>query len=125
MTRIVRKSTDWRLYRAVELSMAGESAPAVAAACHVSLRTLSRWRGMPIWRKMAAELAGHLVGLAADELRAASGRAVTELSALLRDGSATVRLRAAVAILEHAGRLVDDDIERRLARLEGSDAPTT
>lgn len=107
-------------HRALVALMAERTIDKAAASAGVGRKSLYRWLGEPAFRAALAEAQGAALAGALRRLAALTGEAVDTLSDVLDTGTPAERLRAADMILSHFGKLkLLDDIERRLAALEG------
>jgi hypothetical protein len=93
---------------------------AAAAAAKVPARTLYRWLADPTFRAAYRECSRRLLEDAAGQLRAAAGNAVETLRASLKAGNDSVKVRAAVAILDAAIKVDLDDLAARVTALEAT-----
>lgn len=97
----------------------GQSIEAAARAAHVSERTARRRLGDPTFQRALAEARRIVLGQALGVLTDAATAAARTLRALLDAESESVRVRAAVAILDAARAHVElDDLAQRVAALE-------
>src|SRR5262245_36279638 len=91
--------------RAIAALLAHPTIEAAAASIHVGESTLRRWLNVPAFRAAYRQARRELVETAIGRIQAATGQAVETLVAVAhhgrRDGD---RVRAAVALLEHACR---------------------
>ena len=124
MAHTGRKNADDALALALASGVTVEEA---AKQAGLSVRTAHRRRADP---KFALEV-GRLRRAALDQslglLTAGAVEATATLCALLKDESPTIRLRAAVAVLQACLKLREEvDLEERLAELEAkiNDSPT-
>mgnify|MGYP002213781627 CR=1 FL=1 len=97
--------------------------PTISAAAKkagVSERTLGRWAKRPDFEAKLKEIRAKAIRQAVNRVTRAAGSAVSTLLELARHGeSEAVRLRAAIAILDHAWRGQELlDISERLVALE-------
>jgi hypothetical protein len=111
-----RKNADAALIAALAAGMTGAEA---ARAAGVSERTVDRRLSDPTFRARVSEAQAAALGRAISQLGAGATRAATTLLDLLDSASSeTVKLSAAVKILELAGRLrMDIQVEQELADL--------
>jgi hypothetical protein len=85
----------------------------------IAARTLQRWLLLPDFQAAYREAQHHGFEVALSKLEAATGKAVDKLVDELAGAKASDRIRAAVAILEHAFRAKDlVEHETRIAELE-------
>jgi HEAT repeat protein len=111
------------------LLAAGRTIKDAAAEGGSGERTVFRWLAEDGFRALVAGLRGRLMDQAVGKLADAASQAADELRELLGDESATVRLRAAVAILDAAVKTREHaelaeqvaELERRMA--EKGDRP--
>jgi hypothetical protein len=84
---------------------------AAAAAAGIAESTLRRWLHVPAFRAAYRQVRRELVDAAVGRIQAATGQAVDTLLAVAKDGAKDAdRVRAAVALLDHAFRgLADAD----------------
>lgn len=94
---------------------------AAAKAAGVSESTLARWLREPTFAAAVREARRRALEQALGTLSAATAEAVETLRACLGAEGEAVRLRAAVAVLEHALRGAEvADLEQRIAALEAA-----
>lgn len=94
---------------------------AAAAAAGIGLSTLTRWLQDPAFAAAVREARRRTLEQALGTLSAATAEAVETLRACLGAEGEAVRVRAAVAILEHALRGGEvSDLEERIAALEAA-----
>jgi sulfite exporter TauE/SafE len=92
-----------------------------AKAAGVGLSTLVRWLKDPAFAAAVREARRRTLEQALGALSAAAAEAVETLRGMLGAQSEAVRVRAAVAILEHAMRGAEvTDLEERIAALEAA-----
>lgn len=92
-----------------------------ARAAGVSESTLARWLREPAFAAAVREARRRTLEQAIGALSAATAEAVATLRAMLGAEGESVRVRAAVAILEHALRGAEtQDLEERIAALEAA-----
>jgi hypothetical protein len=92
---------------------------AAAKAAGVSESTLARWMREPTFAAAVREARRRALEQAMGALSAATAEAVETLRACLGAEGEAVRVRAAVAILDHALRGAEtQDLEERIAALE-------
>jgi transposase-like protein len=92
-----------------------------ARAAGVGLSTLVRWLKEPSFAAAVRDARRRTLEQALGALSAATAEAVETLRACLGAGGDAVRVRAAVAILEHAMRGAEvTDLEERIAALEAA-----
>jgi len=92
-----------------------------ARAAGVSESTLARWLREPVFAAAVREARRRALEQALGALSAATAEAVETLHAMLGAEGEAVRVRAAVAILEHALRGAEvTDLEERIAALESA-----
>ena len=111
---------------ALELAR-GQSHADAARSAGVSVRTCQRRLPDPSFRRRVSRLRSALVEQAAGRLADAGSSAVDTLKELLTDRSASIRLSASRAILEHvcklreAGELSErvEELEAKLAQASG------
>ena len=118
MATFVRYSD--RRQRAIEGLLAGMPLSGCASAAGISVRTLRRWRSEP---KFVAELRASRDECFADAsaaLTSLSKKAVSQMQRILDDENASdsLRLRAAVEVLECATRISNVDVVTRISALE-------
>lgn len=107
-----------RQIAALKSLAAGADLAEAAAAARVTVRTLRRWRSLPTWK---AAYAAEIRAIGSDTksaVVAASAEAARTLVNLMRNGTPTVRLRAAQTLLSVTLDILDDDVSERLDRLE-------
>src|SRR5262249_19699879 len=119
---MIRQTTaDWspKQARAAALLAAGRTVRETAAECHAGERTIPTWLGNPTYRASVSELRDRMVAAAAGQLSATAPEAVVELRRLLTDPAATIRLRAASAILDALIKLREHgELAERVTELE-------
>jgi len=94
---------------------------AAAKAAGVSESTLARWMRDPTFAAAVREARRRALEQALGALSAATAEAVETLRVLLGAEGEAVRVRAAVAILDHALRGAEtQDLEERIAALEAA-----
>src|SRR6516225_7870764 len=100
---------------------------AAAATAGVSEATLHRWLRLPVFRAAYRRARRQLVESAIGRIQAATGQAVDTLTAVARGGAKDGdRVRAAVALLDHAFRgLADADAIHGEADAEGASPMST
>lgn len=112
--------SDAKRARALAALMTHPNVRSAAEACGVGERTLHRWLRDPEFAAQLAQVESELVDAAARRLLALTDDAIRSLAQLLvgsEDDS--VRLRAAVAVLDQTARWREATaIERRLSILE-------
>ncbi len=92
-----------------------------ARAAGVSKSTLARWLRDPAFAQAVREARRHALEQSLGALSAATAEAVATLRASLQAEGEAVRVRAAVAILEHALRAAEvGDLAERIAALEAA-----
>lgn len=98
---------------------------AAAAKAGCSSRQLRRWRRLPQFQQVLAEVRTDALHMLANRLALISSRAVQVLEQELeRPGSPNTRLRAAEVVLSNLLRLVElTDVAERIERLEKGTAP--
>ena len=105
--------------RVALLIAAGRTIKGAARASDVGERTAHEWLADSEYRAFVGQLRGRILNRAVGRLSRATNEAVGELVRLLKDESATVRLRAATAILDGAVRMREHvELDDRLAHLE-------
>ena len=98
---------------------AGNTQEQAATLAGVGVRTVARRVTEPDFRQAVLEARAGMIERATGRLAESTTRAAAALLALLDDESATVRLSAARALLDTAGRYVEaGDTAERIARLE-------
>jgi hypothetical protein len=109
------------------LLLAGGRAIKIAASeVGIGERTAHTWISDPGFQTAVAELRGRMLDAALGRLADASTRAVETLVALLDDDRSSVRLRAALGILDIVTRLQHHtEFERRIAAVEAYHASRT
>ena len=108
--------------RVALLIAAGRSIKAAAAEADCGERTAHTWLEDPRFRTLVAELRGRMLDEAVGSLAEATNEAVGTLRKLLGDGNSSVRLRAALGILDAAVRMRDHvELGARILRLEQED----
>jgi hypothetical protein len=118
MADFVRNSV--RRQRAIESLLAGMPLSATAASAGISVRTLRRWRSDP---QFVAELRASRDECFADAsaaLTSLSKKAVSQMQRILDDENASdsLRLRAAIEVLDAATRISNVDVVTRIFALE-------
>jgi hypothetical protein len=99
--------------------LAEATVAAAAQRTGVAEVTLLRWLRQPDFKASYREARRQVVEKAVAQRQQSSWAASTTLLKLLGAGSESVRLRAAVAILDHANKGLEAlDLEERLASLE-------
>lgn len=97
----------------------GKTHTDAAKLAGVSLRTLTRRLNDPAFRQQVLQARAALIEKATGRLADSATRAADELVELLADESATVRLSAARALLDYAGRFTEaNDVHERITALE-------
>jgi hypothetical protein len=105
--------------RTALLLAAGMGVKAAAAEVGAGERTVHHWLGDGGYRAYVASLRGRLLNEAVGKLADAAGEAVDVLRSLLRDTNPTVRLRAALGILDALVKVRDHaELDERIAALE-------
>jgi hypothetical protein len=105
--------------RTALLLAAGKSIKACAAEAGAGVRTVHRWLEDDDFRAYIAGLRGRLLQEAVGKLADAAGEAVAVLRSLLGDTNPTVRLRAALGILDALVKVRDHaELDERIAALE-------
>jgi hypothetical protein len=107
-----------RQRRAVVALLNTRTVEEAARLAGVSVRSMYRWQRDPGFCAAVRDHARDSAREATSRLLAVQRRAVTALVAALDDESPSLRLRAAVALLEHGRHAVGDDVDERLAALE-------
>jgi len=107
-----------RQSRFVGFVLAGSSVPEAAAQAGVSERTGWRWSRDPAVVFELRQRSRDALDEAQRALQAASTAAAQSLVATLADPSPSVRIRAAIAVLDLGKQIALDDLEGRLAALE-------
>ena len=108
-----------KMYVAISALLTESSISAAATKAGIGEKTLRRWQKLPIFAEAHKSALRQCFDDAVGYLRAAGIEAVAALRQALTDPSGSVRVRAAVAILEmgmNAGEL--SDLAARLERLE-------
>src|SRR4051794_13862781 len=82
------------------LLASGRSVKDAAVEAGIGERTAHTWLDDPAYRAFIAELRGRMLNEAVGKLTDATGAAADELRRLLKDEAASIRLRAATAILD-------------------------
>ena len=108
--------------KALEALLTARSNVEAAALSGISRSTLERWQREPKFAAELRQISRRRLDATVARLRATSGEALDVLAALLRDEAAGIRLRAAIAVLDFAARCSVDDLEARVAALEGTGA---
>jgi hypothetical protein len=105
--------------RVALLIATGRSIKAAATEADCGERTAHTWLEDPRYRMLVSELRGRMFDEAVGRLAEATNDAVGTLRKLLDDDNSTVRLRAALGILDTAVRMRQYvEFESRLLRLE-------
>lgn len=107
--------------RAVEKLAAGGDKKAAAEAAGVTIRTIDRYLNEPTVRAALDKATGAAVGDVARRMVGAMDTAVTTMLDLVKNEKtpASVRLRAAIAIIEHGPKLFEaHDLITRIEQLE-------
>lgn len=116
MARNGRKNADSVLIAALA---SGKTQREAADIAGVSMRTLARRQAEPGFRQQVLEARAAMIERATGKLAKATTRAADALLDLLDDESATVRLSAARALLDYAGKYTETtDITERVSRIE-------
>ena len=89
---------------AIAALLAGLSHAEAAAASRVSVKTLRRWLSDPAFKAALTGARNRLLDESLDRLQALTCEAVETLRASLQAEKAADRIRAAVALLDHAMR---------------------
>ena len=85
----------------------------------ISKATFYSWLSDPLFKTEYDRQRKESISLAFDELKRCAGEAVGVLRELLASRKEGVRLRTAIAILDHVGRFIElSEIEERLSELE-------
>jgi len=93
--------------------------PAAAQRAGVSERTLDRWLSNPVFAAAYRAARKKVFDQAVSTLRAASTEAVQTLRDALNDTSSSIRVRAALGILDFGIRITEmTDLEERISALE-------
>ncbi len=109
--------------RLAALIAAGKSIKAAAAAVESGERTAHTWLEDPRYRALVAELRNRMLNEAVGRMADLTNKAVGTLSELLDDSNGSVRLRAALGIIDAMIRLREHvDFDNRLLRMEQSTA---
>jgi hypothetical protein len=105
--------------RVALLIAAGRSIKAAAVEADCGERTVHTWLEDPRYRTLVSELRHRMLDEAVGTLAEATNEAVGMLRKLLDEGNSSVRLRAALGILEAAVRMRRHvEFEARILRLE-------
>jgi hypothetical protein len=104
--------------RAIEALLVEHDQTAAAAASGINRRTLSRWLATPEFRESYQRASAALLWGTVARLRSASADALATLRTALQSDSDSVKVRAAVALLELAVKADNDILAMRIARLE-------
>jgi hypothetical protein len=106
--------------RAASLLASGLTVRATAAKIQVNVRTVHTWRYDAGFLKLVDSYQAKIIGRGLAQLAGAMTRAVGTLVACLKsDESDSVRVRAALGILDQVIRIRDSvDVERRLTEVE-------
>lgn len=107
--------------RALDSLLSGGSKDQAAAAAGVTRRTLARYLNDPIFRAALDKATGAAVGDVARRMIGGMETAVSIMLELAEDANtpASVRLRAAIALVEHGPKLFEQvEIIKRLEALE-------
>lgn len=90
--------------RGAELAAAGWSGVDIAHELGIRPETVSRWRRLPQWQAALEAITSEVRGELQASLHDLAGKALAELEALVEyRHNPTIRLRAAVALLQMAG----------------------
>jgi hypothetical protein len=90
--------------RGAELAAAGWSGVDIAHELGIRPETVSRWRRLPQWQAALEAITSEVRGELQASLHELAGKALAELEALVEyRHNPTIRLRAAVALLQMAG----------------------
>jgi len=111
-------STNQR--KAIAAIMAHPSIPKAAAACKMSFKTLYRWMEEPEFRAELIQAEGDAIDQATRQLVMLQDPAISVFArSMAPDQPASIRLRAATAILDFMIRIRElRNMEQRLADLE-------
>jgi len=104
--------------RGVSAVLASRTAAEAAATVGVSERTVRRWLTDGTFTEAVQQVARDTHRAASASLLAAQRNAVGVLRDALDERSASVRIRAAVALLEYGRHAADNDIDERLGSVE-------
>ena len=108
--------------RAIRALLEHKSVGEAAASIGVGERTLYRWLADPTFRQALSAAEGDLLDVATRRLLSLQDAAISTFAGMLSDdneASATVKLRAAQAVLDYLLKLRElRDIEQRLTALE-------
>ncbi len=107
-----------RQTRAIEALLVERDHTAAAAACHVSRRTLARWLDDPDFRSAYYHASNARLWDCIGQLRTAAGDALATLRAAMGSDTESVRVRAAIAVLDLAVKTDNDILAQRLDALE-------
>lgn len=98
---------------------AGATLQEAATAAGVSAKTVSRRLREPEFAKALRDARRMVIAVAVNRLASSASEAVDELRSLLSSSSDSIRLRAAVAILDSSHRMLDaQELVERLAAVE-------
>jgi hypothetical protein len=107
--------------RAILALLSTNTVAEAAARAKVGERTLWRWLGDPMFRVQLAGAEADMLDAATRRLLQLQGSAIETVQAIMQDGeeSASVRLRAAQAVLDYLLKLRElRNVEQRLTALE-------
>jgi HEAT repeat protein len=105
-------------HRAIAALLTTRTVQEAAAEAGVGERTLYRWMGDAAFRVAYSTASHERLAETIGRLRAVAGEAVETLRTALQDTSASVRVRAAVALLDTAVKVEVDDLAQRVEDLE-------
>jgi hypothetical protein len=112
---------EGRMQQAAILVASGQTITDIAIEMKVSARSVYRWLSDPSFRTLVVEIRQRMLDVAVGRLADAACKAVDVLVELLADEKTSVKLRAAVAILENVTRLKEHlDFDQRILALENA-----
>lgn len=104
--------------RAVAALLTAPDQSTAAAGCGISRRTLTRWMARPEFREAYREASVRRLWDTIGQLRATSADALASLRKALQSDNEHVRVRAAVALLDLAVKVDNEELAARLTALE-------
>lgn len=110
-----------RQRRGIEALLTARTTTEAAAAAGVSRRAMTTWLALPHFRAALALAQAQAIGGAVRKLGDVMGRSVDQLSTLIGDDEAAVKLSAIRIVMQSWPALrLSEDLERRLEALEAA-----
>ena len=107
-----------RQERAIAALLTAPDQSAAATAAGIGRRTLTRWLATPKFREAYREASARRLWDTIGQLRATSADALASLRNALQSNNEHVRVRAAVALLELAVKVDNEELAARVTALE-------